>query len=81
MLNYEVKDKICYSLIYEGLLVLHVIGIRIIKNLYIYIYIFGEEHSDKTDYEEFDEKPRGTLIENFLEEVINTSDCFFRFTY
>jgi len=42
------------------------------------IYIFGEEHSEKTDCHEFDKrkKPAGTLIENFLKELIEISDCF-----
>lgn len=40
------------------------------------IYIFGEEHSEKTDCEEFDKRKKGTLIENFLKELIDISDCF-----
>lgn len=42
------------------------------------IYIFGEEHSYKTDCEEFDEEnqPAGILVENFLHELIDISDCF-----
>lgn len=42
------------------------------------IYIFGEEHSYKTDCQEFDEEnqPAGILIENFLHELIEISDCF-----
>ena len=42
------------------------------------IYIFGERHSYKTDCHEFDEEnqPAGTLIENFLQELIEISDCF-----
>ena len=40
------------------------------------IYIFGEEHSETTDCEEFNKRKKGTLIENFLKELIDISDCF-----
>ena len=42
------------------------------------IYIFGEEHSSETDCDKFDKtnKPAGTRIENFLKDLIETTDCF-----
>ena len=42
------------------------------------IYIFGEEHSSKTDCDKFDKKnkPAGTRIENFLKDFLEINDCF-----
>jgi hypothetical protein len=40
------------------------------------IYIFGETHSDETDCNNFKEKKSEKLIENFLKELIEITDCF-----
>ena len=39
------------------------------------IYIFGEEHSNKTDCEGF-KSDKGTPIEEYLQKLIEISDCF-----
>jgi hypothetical protein len=39
------------------------------------IYIFGEEHSSKTDCGTFAQK-YGILFENYLKRIIRTTDCF-----